>query len=171
MAKSDEKGQVVQVKYEVRTIGLWSFVKISFFLNLALGFLIGIFVAMQLSLMSAMFSQIMAVDPSLPDIGAVAPGAILFFVPIMMAFFMAFFNTIFGSVAVLLYNLAAKAIGGLEMTLEPVTVTPAAPQDFGRVYAEGTGAPPPPPGFAVSDSLATPVLPAQKPEPPAGKFE
>lgn len=159
------------MKYEVRTIGLWSFVKISFFLNLALGFLIGIFVAMQLSLMSAVFGRMLAMDPSMPDISAVAPGAILFFVPIMTAFFMAFFNTIFGGVGVLLYNLAAKAMGGLEITLEPVTVAPAVPQDFGRVYASATGAPPPPPGFAASDSVATPVVPVQKPEPPAGKFE
>ncbi len=161
----------MQVKYEVKTIGLWSFVKISFFLNLALGFLIGIFVALQLSLMSAVFSRMLAVDPSMPDVGSIAPGAILFFVPIMTAFFMAFFNTILGAAGVLLYNLAAKAMGGLEMTLEPVTVAQSAPQDVGRVYAGGTGAPPPPPGFAVSESLPVPVMPVQKPEPPAGKFE
>lgn len=158
------------MKYEIRSIGLWSFVKISFFLNLALGFLFGILYALLLSFFVAISSRLPILDQSQTQLDDVSPAVFIVIVPIMMAFFMAVFNTIVGAIGILLYNLAAKLIGGLEMALEPVEVIPATPSSYPYSYPSTQGAPPPPPIFGNPPSTSTPPA-TPKPEPPASQFE
>lgn len=159
------------MKYEIRSIGLWSFVKISFFLNLALGFLFGILYALLLSFFVALSSRMPMLEQTQPQLQDISPAVLMLIVPIMMAIFMAVFNTILGAIGILLYNFAARLIGGLEMTLSPVELAPASPSSYAPVYASAPVAPPPPPAFGEMNAPVAPSPATPKPEPPASQFE
>lgn len=162
------------MKYEIRSIGLWSFVKLSFFLNLALGFLIGILYAALFGFIITMSSRLPMFEQSRSPLQDLSPVVLLVMLPIGMSLFFAVINTLFGAVGVMLYNVATRALGGLEMTLEPVAVMPQTPTYQSPVYAHAPGAPPPPPGLGgipQSASPEPPIAPIVKPEPPASKYE
>lgn len=160
------------MKYEIRSIGLWSFVKISFFLNLALGFLVGLLFAMMLGFVMTVSSQFPMLQQTETGLEGMSVGAMLFLFPIMIAFTMAVFHTIIGAVGVILYNFAARLLGGLEMALEETVVPSPALSTPSPVYASAVGVPPPPPMYGAPPSnLAAPPGPTPKPEPPASQFE
>ncbi|MBU0983748.1 MAG: DUF3566 domain-containing protein [candidate division Zixibacteria bacterium] len=152
------------MRYELKSIGIWSFVKISFFLNLVLGFVFGIFYAL-------MFGFILAATSSLtPGMGGlpmedVSIGMLVVIMPFMFAFFMAVFNTIFGLIAIGAYNLICRMTCGLELHFEPVqaTTTTLAPPPVPST-APQPGPPPPPPPAAPPQAP-----PRVEPEPPAGE--
>ena len=130
------------MRYEVKSLGVWSFVRVSFFLNLVFGFLIGLLYAAVLGVVLAAAESVgefgeLPFDPS--KFGA----ALLIMLPVLFAAVCAFFNTLLGVIMIVAYNVVAKMAGGFEMTLEPV-VTPAAPLAAAPIPTTTT---PPPPAW------------------------
>lgn len=160
------------MKYEIRSIGLWSFVKLSFFLNLALGFIVGIFYAVFLGVVVSISSRMAILEQTNEELTQMSFGVMMVFIPIIMAFFMAVFNTIIGAIGVGLYNFLARLMGGMEMDLQTLAESQTVPVGGSPIYASASGTPPPPPLYGTP-----PVVPGQqaidprKPEPPASQFE
>ena len=137
------------MRYEIKSLGIWSFVKVSFFLHLVIGFVFGLFYA-------AMLMMVFAVASSAPmdgmtgmrfDLRAVGP-LLLIFLPIVMALGGAVYGTLLGVVLIVAYNLIVRMMGGIEFDLEPTalqhasSVTPTVSQpDSTPKYVT----PPPPP--------------------------
>ncbi len=171
------------MRYELKSIRIWSFTKVSFFVNLVVGFVLGLMYAMMLPILVAGMSQFggfygRSLDPSEMPIGIM-----LIILPIMGAMFAAVFHTLIGIVLVAVYNLVARLVGGLEMRFEPMEIKPVshvarpitshtAPH-HGPVTMEPSGdpahvaamPPPPPPVPGVSTiSTAPSVTPAPAPK-------
>ena len=108
------------MRYELKTIGLWSFTKLAFVVNLVAGFLFGIAYALFMIPMMAIMSKMPAFGSSGFDLDMAPFGILIIIIPIMSAMGSAVFGTMGGVVLVFIYNLAAKLLGGLELTLEPV---------------------------------------------------
>ncbi|MCD6250336.1 MAG: DUF3566 domain-containing protein [candidate division Zixibacteria bacterium] len=138
------------MRYEVKSLGAWAFVKVSFFLNLIIGFVFGLlyagFMALMLAISSAMPFDDVGQMPFDTDI--IGP---MFFIllPFIFAVGGAIFQTLFGLIIIGAYNLIAKFVGGIEMTLDPVEQTQP-------VHTEPMQPPPPPP-------LPAPDLPPSNP--------
>ena len=119
----------------------------AFLLNLVLGFVGGIFYSVILALVMAVGS---AFSPdefgSFPaDVADIGP-LLLIFIPFIFAIGGAVVYTMVGVVAVIVYNLAARLAGGLEITLEPVIDSSASPHEASAPVAPPRpGSPPPPP--------------------------
>ena len=112
------------MRYELKSIRIWSFTKVSFFVNLVVGFVLGLMYAMMLPILVAGMSQFggfygRSLDPSEMPIGIM-----LIILPIMGAMFAAVFHTLIGIVLVAVYNLVARLVGGLEMRFEPTETRP-----------------------------------------------
>lgn len=139
------------MRYEIRSVGLFSAFKVLFVLNLVLGFVTGIIYAI-------FFAFIFAVGAGAPfaaggmGLPTDVPVAAMFFIlPIVFALGGAVFGTIFGLIAVLLYNLIAKLIGGFELNLRRTDVEekqpahPAAASAQQPMPRRASAMPPPPP--------------------------
>jgi len=158
------------MRYELKSIPFWPVLKVGFFVNLVVGLLVGILYAMFLIPFMAVLSNISAFETGEIDFSAAPLGLMIFILPVITAFFQAFFGTLFCVVVVLIYNLAARLFGGLELNLEevvslpePVASSPLAertpPQaQYGPPPAE---MPPPPP----------PARPEPPPKPEPGQAE
>ena len=152
------------MRYELKSIAVWPFVKVSFFFNLIAGFIIGLFYALFIGFFMSVFSNIPAMDTGEFDVGQLSVGFLMVFLPIVMSIGMATFNTILGVIFVLVYNLITRLTGGLELNLNliqdekfpPVQTPPA------------TGYTSPPPPSATTQPTASPLPPSPglKPEPP-----
>jgi hypothetical protein len=115
------------MKCELKRLGLWSVVKISFVVNLVLGFLLGIFYALFIMMLAFAPMTYMPRDFD-SDFPMAVGGVMMIILPIFMAGIAAVMNTILALIGALVYNLAAKLFGGLECELEVLggaTVTPA----------------------------------------------
>ncbi len=158
------------MKYEIKSIGLWSFVKISFFLNLALGFVLGFVVTPLLAVWFSVMKQMTARGQVPSDLSDAAPGIAFLAVPVFLSLSMAVFNTFFGAIGIILYNLIARLIGGFEMSLDEVDSAVPVSSASAQASVSAYGAPPPPPMAGATAAIAmAPALP--KPELPASKFE
>jgi len=162
------------MRYEIKSIGIWAFVKISFFLSLVIGFVFGLFYA-------AFFSMILAVGSAGPygDIGDLPfdPGAIgpilLIILPIGFAIGSAVINTLLGVISIVVYNLIARLTGGLEFELQSVTsaapVSGMPPVPPPQPEPQRFAPPPPPPPAAPQKPDGPPASPpssAWTPSPP-----
>jgi hypothetical protein len=136
------------MKYNIRKIGVWSAIKISFLLNGILGAVIGFFIGVFFFAFGALisqFEQMAAGWSGGADVGPPFLGGILAIIlmPIFYAFFMAVFNGIIVTgIAVLLYNILSGAIGGIEIELE--TMRPAV-QYVKPAASQKPASPPPEP--------------------------
>jgi hypothetical protein len=150
------------MRYELRTIGVWSFVRVSFLIHLVLGFILGVFGALFLGMLTALMSSLpygssdSGVDPT-----AFGP-AMLIILPVVYSIGAAVFGTIFTAIMAVVYNLIVKMVGGVEFELEPTTLTYAATAvpPSQASYTVPTYTPPPPPD-----------APAQTPPPAPPKFD
>jgi len=166
------------MRYELKSIGIWSVLKVSFFINLLVGFLYGLVNAI-------VFGLIMAVAPGLPfgELSAELSGASFAFTLIVFPFIGAIggaiFLTLFCVVFCAIYNLLVKLIGGYEFELETVesmrpdslqvstatehasSARPVPPPPPPRPTDPG----PPPPPFSESADPEAP-LPGPLPPPP-----
>ncbi|MBI5266968.1 MAG: DUF3566 domain-containing protein [candidate division Zixibacteria bacterium] len=162
------------MKYEIRSISLWSFVKQCFFLSLVIGFIVGIFYGLFIGLMVNMSSRFDFLRDMDEDMVAASSGMIMVVTPIAMALMACAFNTLIGSVCVICYNMFARFLGGLEMELAVVpaeTPTALAPRPTVAPMGDSMIPPPPPPyGAPVAPPPASHPEPRQ-PEPPASKYE
>ncbi len=147
------------MRYELKSIGLWAFVKISFFLNLILGFIMGLLYALFFSFIVTVLSRFPGMQNNDLDTKSLPVGVMVIFLPILFAILGAFFNTVIGAIIVFLYNAIARMAGGFELEFEPMTVmvpsTPppgnySQPMYTQRPTTQAT--PPPPPPFRPSQS-------------------
>ena len=155
------------MRYELKSIGLWAFFRVAFFLNLALGFISGL-VWIPFMLLA------MLVEPasSYDEFGGMSGGdefglGVLLAVPFIFAIGFGVLYTIVGFVMVGLYNLVARLVGGFELVLEPVVVQPPPTAPAFVESRPPTG--PPPTTSPPSPGRATPPPPpsAQPATPPA----
>jgi len=143
------------MKYELKSIGYWPLIKVSFLINLIVGFIMGLFVALFMGLMISLLGRIGGLPGMEMYNEEMAPmGFMLVIYPFMFAIFGAVFYTILFLLVALIYNLIAKAVGGLEFTLNEIRVQPLA-------YAA-----PPSPTYAQPQQPPPPPQPAQPPPPP-----
>ncbi len=112
------------MRYELKSIGLWPFIKISFFANLILGFVVGLLYALFFSFIVAVLTKLPGFQAPGLDTDEISLGVLVIFMPIMFAILGAFFNTILGAGFILVYNALARMLGGLELDLAPMQSTP-----------------------------------------------
>ena len=110
------------MEFELKKIGLWSAVKISFLINALLALLIGLLIGFSLMLIMGFAQQMMPYDqtswggPDLMSLGMFGG----FFIGILYAAFIVVVNVIVTAIAVLLYNLFAGWLGGIKFTMHEV---------------------------------------------------
>lgn len=114
------------MKYELKRISVWSVIKVSFLVNLVVGFLMGILYAFFI-MMFAFLPMTFMPSEVRSEVPIAMSGVLLIVVPIFVAGMAAIFNTILAAIAALVYNLAAKLVGGLEWTLQEVKPTVVQP--------------------------------------------
>ena len=144
------------MKYELKSIGVWAFTKVAFFVNVVLGFLAGIFYALM------MIPLLVLPQAGGPfggyggfDFDGMSIGVLLIVLPILFSMGFGVFYTIGCIILVLVYNLFAKLVGGMEFTFSPVGEAPP-PAGVAPV------APPPPP---PPDTPPPPPVTPQQPPP------
>lgn len=154
------------MKYELRSIGLWSAFKILFLFNLIAGFVVGLIYALMFSFIMAIASQMPGMPMEQFRSMGTSTGALVIILPIMFSLGSAVFNTILGFIAALLYNAISRLVGGLELNLEVVSsehaeVSSTRPASVGPAgyTATAPGAPP--------HQHTPPPPPPRQPEPPA----
>jgi len=156
--------------YELRSIGIWPLIKVSFFLNGIIGFLYGLLNAFLLSFLLSVSSAFpfpeVWVDPTDFSLG------FLFIVfPVVACICAAVFLTILCVLFALIYNLIARLIGGYEFDLaavrETATVQPVQRPITAQVsVAAPVPAPPPPPPVQQTPTPSSEPSQALTPEPP-----
>ena len=151
------------MRYELKSIGVWSFVRTSFFIHLVFGFVVGLFYAAIFGLMMAVFSSLpygsgdTGFDPS--TIGPI----MIVLLPIICSVGMAVFGTFFTAVLVIAYNLIVRMVGGVEFELEAAVLTQVATVSARPVMHPQVPVyppPPPPPSTAPSGPTYTPPPPS-----------
>lgn len=136
------------MRYEIKSIGMWPFIKVTFFFNLVVGFIFGLLYALFAGFILTIMSRLSEFQPGGFDfdLEPLPIGIMLVALPILFAIMGAVFYTIIGVVLVLIYNLIARLVGGYELDLQLVaTGAPAMPG--GQPLTGYTGAPsyvPPP---------------------------
>jgi len=147
------------VKFELKSIGYWPLIKVSFLINLIVGFIGGLFFALFMGLMFSLIDQFGGM-PGMPPMYTeeMAPiGVMLVLYPFMFAIGGAVFYTIFFLIIAFIYNLIAKLVGGLEFTLKEVQLQPVGyPTQPPPMYAQAQPQQTPPP----------PTRPTPPPPPP-----
>ncbi len=161
------------MRYELRSIGVWAFVRTSFFIHLVFGFILGLFYA-------AIFGLIMAVASSLPmdgtsgfDPTTLGPIFIIM-LPILFSVGSAVFGTLFTAILVIVYNMIVKMTGGVEFELEATTLDQMAISrpSQGSPTVIPAYAPPPPPPSSMPPAPPTPQNgPSQNPPPAPPKYD
>ncbi|MEW6050012.1 MAG: DUF3566 domain-containing protein [Candidatus Zixiibacteriota bacterium] len=143
------------MRYELKTMAVWPFVKVSFFLNLIIGFIVGLLYAMFFGFIVSVMRQIPGVPGAEFDVAQLPIGILMIVLPIMFSLMGAFFNTVLGALVVLIYNAIARFAGGIEFELA-------------EVKPEWTphSTPPPPPGQCPPQPTSGPAT-APPPPPPA----
>lgn len=139
------------MKYELKSIGYWSVIRVSFIVNLLLGLIMGVFFALFVGLMFSFISSFAGMA-GMPVLGEEMPpiALLLILYPIMFGFGGAVFNTIIAVIAAFIYNIVGKYIGGLELEMSEMSVQPIATAHT-RAYM-----PPPPPPMQPLPSDMTP---------------
>lgn len=156
------------MRYELKSVGIWSYVKVAFFLNLIAGFLFGLLYAVGISFFMAVLSEFPAIQGSIAPFDGGSAIGLMIFLPLVGAFGMAFFGTISFTIMTLLYNLIARVLGGVELVLDPIReeVKPKPPLTAVRDAGEPpVVAPVPPPPVYRAPSPAPPQ-PTQEATPP-----
>ncbi|RKX21507.1 MAG: hypothetical protein DRP35_04090 [Candidatus Zixiibacteriota bacterium] len=146
------------MKLELKSIGIWSFFKISFIFNLIFGFIFGFIYAMFAGLILTFMSSMPMFDSGGMNPDDLSVGALMIVMPIFMAIFMAVINTIMGVIALGIYNLVAKLVGGLELKFDQVQDQNLNFQQVQQPYA--------PPQTAATQSLSQNNYQQQATSPP-----
>ena len=147
--------------YEVKSIPYWAFIKISFFVNLIGGFVIGFLSA---PIIGIFLGALTSVFYNLDEMGgeSYSVGMMMVVLPFVFGFAGAFFNTVLGLIFVFIYNLITKIVGGFQLNLETVPQSTDSPRE--EKPAPVRSEYPAPPRFSQKSSPPPP--PAYKPEPP-----
>ncbi len=119
------------MSYRLRKIGVWSAIKISFFINGIIGALMGLFMGMMFFLVGGLISQFSRLAGTIPvdmDFGPPLIGGVaaIILLPIFYGFMLAVVNGIIvTAVSVWLYNLLSGVVGGVEVELDEFQAVPA----------------------------------------------
>lgn len=156
------------MRLELKSISVWSVVKIAFIFNLVGGLVYGLFSALFmgsiLSLMSG--SGIFPIDEYSDSDFSV--GALIIFMPLFSAAVAVFFGTICAVVLAVLYNLTSGILGGLEFEFQP---TDRSDLSFAASATEPTpssvSTPRVPPTLSVHPTSSVLAPPPPPPPPPA----
>lgn len=101
---------------EIKRLDIWSCMKVAFILFGILGLLIGIFYALIIGFIGGIMGPLAGAD--IEPLTGLFSGAL----GIFMAFFMALFYAVMGSlstaITVWLYNICARWVGGIQVDLE-----------------------------------------------------
>jgi len=154
------------MRYELKSIAVWPFIKVAFFFNLIAGFLIGLFYALFIGFFMSVLSNVPALDTGEFPIGQLSVGFLMIIMPLIMSIGMATFGTFFGVIWVLVYNLVTRLTGGLELNMNILTTETSTST---KIPPSGGYTSPPPPRSSVStrpSSSPLPPSPGLKPEPP-----
>lgn len=112
------------MRYELKSIGIWSFTKVAFFFNLVAGFIFGLLYALFLGVFLTLATQVLELPIDEGELGEISLVFLVLFIPIISAIGGAVFCTLFGIVLLIIYNLIARALGGLEFELKRVDGLP-----------------------------------------------
>ncbi len=123
------------MRYELKSIPVWAFLKITFFVNLIAGFVLGIFMTPLVGVFSVVLVSIFQMQGTNFDVSN-SLDSIIVATPVILSFLFAFVLTSFEIVVVFIYNIFASFIGGISFVLEPEKSTgnkqkqstPAVPQ-------------------------------------------
>lgn len=168
--------------YELKSIGVWSYIKVMFFINLFVGFGLGIFYGIFSGLFLALASELMFIPEDIMEMADGFPiGIYVIFMGFMFSIGNAVFGTVFGVIVIGFYNMIVKMVGGLELNLnlvsaESIAQPIAAQTNLGQMApVEGkvrpTIPPPPPPVPETPAPPPAPPLTTTPPEPPETKPE
>ncbi|MEK7774327.1 MAG: DUF3566 domain-containing protein [Candidatus Zixiibacteriota bacterium] len=148
------------MRLELKRIDIWSAIKISFCVNIILGFIVGIFYAMFLGLFAGFLSAL----PGSDEIEGIQMsfGILILVMPFMFAFFIGIIYTVATALCVALYNFLSKFTGGVEFSFQQIAeMQPQPPPSpYGNYYAQPPSYGPPP--------ISPYAPPPQHPEPPRG---
>lgn len=149
------------MRYELKTIGIWAFIRVAFILNLLAGFVAGLFCIPFM----ALFMAAMETTAYMDEVGMGADdgtfGFLVVGLPVIISLGAAIVGTFFETIVIVLYNVIARLVGGLEVTLDPVAATPQASNvHIPAPPPRPETPPPPPPPPTVTD------IPPQRPSPP-----
>ena len=149
------------MRYEIKSIRLWSFLKVAFFLNIIVGFLSGFFFAFFTAAIISALGNVGGLSPYGFELPQEFPVGFLFVIyPFIGAVTCAIFLTLFEFILIGLYNAIAKITGGVELNLNVVAEEIPAQQPLYAYTQMQTTVPPPP------SPVASAPLPAVAPKPP-----
>ena len=102
-------------KYEMRRIAVWPVVRVVFIIFLIIGIIVGLMYGLMMSSFGLLLSALgeSPIDEGLPLIGNLG----FLMIPIFAVFY-AVFGTIAAVIWVLIYNITASVVGGIELELE-----------------------------------------------------
>lgn len=156
------------MRYELKSIPLWPVTKVAFFVNLAVGFVMGLLAAIFMMPFVAMMASVAAYDAGELDFDSGALSALTMMIPFLTALWSAFFNTVLVAIVILAYNLVTRLVGGIELRLDLVELEPIAPPQATPPPGPAPEPPPPDPVGPPPESIAPPPAPpvTDRPQPP-----
>lgn len=160
------------MRYELKSIGVWSVIKISFFFNLIGGLIFGLIYGIMMSFMLAVMDQFPGLMGAGIDPDDLSAGLLIVGFPVMFSVLGAIFGTLMSMILTGLYNVLARVIGGLEFNFAAIEpAVPVQPQPYREepVRPNQPTAMTPPPSPAYVPAPPPPVAPSSSPaaEPPA----
>jgi hypothetical protein len=123
-----DEGVVMSKKFEMRRIAVWPVVRVVFIIFLIIGIVVGLMYGLMMSSFGLLLS---AIGESPLDEGFPLIGNLGFLMIPMFAIFYAVFGTVAAVIWVVIYNITASVVGGIELELEEkkdlFSVRPEAP--------------------------------------------
>lgn len=116
--------------FELKRIDVWTCTKIAFFLCGIFGLLIGLFYALIIAMVGSFLGPLSGGE--LGSLGGIFSGALGIFIAFFLAIFYAVFGAILTAISAWLYNIFAKSIGGVKITLNEekiATITSIPPEE------------------------------------------
>ena len=128
------KGGAVAHAFVLKKIPLWPVLRMSFVVFIIIGIVIGVFYAIMLSMWGTLMSSF--ADAGLGEQLGILRGLGFVLIPVVSILY-AVFGTIVVAIWVLVYNLVAAVVGGIELVLEESDLRSAAAQ---QPRGSGSGA-------------------------------
>ncbi len=156
------------MKLELKSIGYWSLLKISFVINFVLGLVGGFLYALFLGFFITVAGKLGGLDGFGISQGELpAFGIMIIIFPLLFGFGAAVFNTIVYIILAFVYNITAKAFGGLELNFNEVPEASPymVPQYPPRQSAVPPTQAPPPSGASYGPASTPPQAPPEPPKP------
>jgi hypothetical protein len=167
--------------FELKSVNVWTMIKIWFFLNLILGLGLGVFYTLFSVLTMAAAGELLFLRVGI-DPNQFSPGQMLVMLPIAFALGHAVFGTLLVAVLSVVYNISARLVGGLHFEMvsddeDPESELPPEMPAAAPIVAVSTPAhesdyapppPPPPPLGTVRPDVPHGIMPppVSEPKPP-----